>query len=61
MFPVLPQFPEMTETHEFVALFIPKPEGQRFETAEKADWLHLLEERVGFVTALQIVIRNAGA
>src|SRR6266850_2815305 len=61
MFPVLPQFPEMAEADEFVTLFVPKPEGQRFKTAEEAYRLDLLEEWVRFVASLQVVIGNARA
>src|ERR1044072_2491269 len=51
----------MAEAHELAALFIEQPKTERAQTGQQRDRLYFLEERIGVVTALQIVIWNARA
>src|ERR1700690_1984750 len=51
----------MAVADKFPVLLVPEPVGGGFETGEQRDGFHLLEERVGLMAFLQIVIRNARA
>ena len=51
----------MTVANELTLLFIPEPERKRFEAGEQSDRLHSLKQWLGFVAALQIVVRNPRA
>src|SRR6266498_4679581 len=51
--------PEVAVPHQLVALFIPKPERERFETGKQRHGLHRLKQRLRVVAFLQMIIRNA--
>jgi len=48
--------PRVTDQHPL--LLVPQPKRERLEAGEQRHGLHLMEERIGFVTTLQIIIRN---
>ena len=51
----------MAVADQLAPLLVPKTEGEGFEAGEQRDGLHGLEQRFGFVTFLQVVIRNPRA
>ena len=51
----------MPVAHELLARFVPKPEAQRFQTGEEREGFHLLEEQVGAMAALKVIVRDARA
>ena len=51
----------MAEAHELAALFIKQPKTERAQTGQQRDRFYFLEQRIGVVTALQVVIWNARA
>ena len=56
---LLAQLAQRAVADEAAVLFIPQPEGDGFQAGEQRDGLHLLEERIGLVAFLQVVIGNA--
>ena len=52
---------EDPEANQFMSLFIPKTERERFEAGEQRDRLDLAEHEVCIITLLQIVVGDAGA
>lgn len=46
---------------QLATLFIPETEGEGFQTGEQRDRLDALEQRVGAVASLEIVVRDARA
>ena len=55
------QISEMAKANQLTPLLIPKAKSQRFETLKESYGLDLLEERVGFVASLEVVVRNSSA
>jgi len=56
---LLAKFAEMAVTDQLLVLFVPQPISGGFETGKQSDGFHLLEQRVGLMAFLQIVIWNA--
>ena len=42
-------------------LFVPKTEGERLEAGEERDGFNFLEQRLGFVAAFEVVVRDTRA
>jgi len=56
LFPELPQTPI---TDQLLLGFVPQPIIEGFKAGKEGDGFYLLEQRVGLVTFLQIVVGNA--
>src|SRR5690242_18555031 len=54
------QMPDVAKAHEPAPFLIPQSEGERLKAREQRDRGHLLKERIGPMTAFQMVVRNAG-
>jgi hypothetical protein len=50
---------QVTITHEFAALLVPKTESEAFEAGKERNRLHGVEEWIGLVAFLEVVIGNA--
>src|SRR6266850_2286487 len=60
--PLLPaNVPERAVTHQPFLLFVPKTKSEGFQAGDQSDWLHTLKERLGVVTLLEMIVRDARA
>src|SRR5437867_12681220 len=55
------QLAQAAIAHELAVLLIPEAEGERLEAGEQRDRLDVLEQGIGLVASLQVVVRNPRA